>query len=444
MKRGPQKREEKTLSRKGLISTIQRIFQEVNITKTERRGKTGLITIFDCLMSAFAMFHLKTQSLFAFDKAKREKTIEDNLTTLYGIKFIPCDTYMREKLDEIDPKTIRSAFAEVFKSLQRGHYLEKYRFLDGFLLSYDGTGVFDSENVSCKNCCKKEHRDGRTTYYHQILAGALVHPDIAQVIPFCPEPINKQDGSNKNDCEINAAVRFFADLKHDHPRLKFTVTGDALFASAPHINGILAQGNDYIIVAKPGNNSSLFEWINGATLRNCTITMGKNIYKFEYINKIPLNDTKAAPEVNFFKCEAIEINGTITTTKHFSWVTSHKITDNNIYELMRGGRAKWKIENETFNTLKNQGYQFEHNFGHGKKHLHTVFAFLMMLAFFIDQVQESTDGFFQAALKKMKTRRALWARIRSFFEIVRIYTWEALFEVIISESTGFIIGSNSS
>ena len=49
--------------------------------------------------------------------------------------------------------------------------------------------------------------------------------------------------------------------------------------------------------------------------------------------------------------------------------------------LMWGGRARWKIENETFNTLKNQGYHFEHNYGHGYQHLSVVLAMLMLLAF---------------------------------------------------------------
>ena len=53
----------------------------------------------------------------------------------------------------------------------------------------------------------------------------------------------------------------------------------------------------------------------------------------------------------------------------FSWVTDIPITDENIVQLMKAGRARWKIENETFNTLKNQGYEFEHNFGHGKRNL---------------------------------------------------------------------------
>ena len=93
---------------------------------------------------------------------------------------------------------------------------------------------------------------------------------------------------------------------------------------------------------------------------------------------------------------------------------------------MCGGRARWKVENETFNTLKNQGYQFEHNFGHGKKNLHTIFAFLMMLAFLIDQIQEASCGLFQAALKKQFTRRALWEKLRSFFSLYLIKSWTDL------------------
>ena len=67
--------------------------------------------------------------------------------------------------------------------------------------------------------------------------------------------------------------------------------------------------------------------------------------------------------------------------KHqFSWVTDLELTAGSVEKVMRGGRARWKIENETFNTLKNQGYQLEHNFGHGQQHLSVVFAMLMLLA----------------------------------------------------------------
>jgi hypothetical protein len=96
----------------------------------------------------------------------------------------------------------------------------------------------------------------------------------------------------------------------------------------------------------------------------------------------------------------------------------------------RGGRAKWKIENETFNTLKNQGYNFEHNFGHGYKHLTTIFAMLMFLAFMIDQIQQFSCGLFQMALEAMESKTRLWVRMRAYFMTLFIDSWEDFFQGI--------------
>ena len=89
--------------------------------------------------------------------------------------------------------------------------------------------------------------------------------------------------------------------------------------------------------------------------------------------------------INFLEYWEIRPNG---RQQHFSWVTDFQLDEQNVFRIMRGGRARWKIENETFNTLKNQGYQFEHNFGHGKQNLSVVFALLMMLAFLVDQTHQ--------------------------------------------------------
>ena len=101
--------------------------------------------------------------------------------------------------------------------------------------------------------------------------------------------------------------------------------------------------------------------------------------------------------------------------QHWVWVTGFDLKEKNVYQIMRGGRARHKIENETFNTLKNHGYQFEHNFGHGKKHLSTVLAYLMMLAFFVDQLQQLGCKTFNKALSRLKTKKSLWERQRSIF-----------------------------
>ena len=79
---------------------------------------------------------------------------------------------------------------------------------------------------------------------------------------------------------------------------------------------------------------------------------------------------------------------------------------------MRGGRARWKIENETFNTLKNQGYHFEHNYGHGEQHLSVVFAMLMMLAFWVPTKPSKLGcALFQAVWAKLGSKRLLWERM---------------------------------
>ncbi len=333
MKHRPHQREKKTLSMRGLLGVVRKVF-----TKIPREVKRQTISMADCLMSALAMFGMKSPSLLAFDDPKLDDTVLHNLGTLYEVTNPPSDTHMRELLDEVDPKALRETFLSVFQEAQRGKLLERYSFFGGYLCLVDGSEIFNSEKIHCKNCCKKEHQDGRVTYHHQILGAVLAHPDCRQVIPLCPEPILKQDGTTKNDCERNAFHRFLIDLKREHPRLGLTICSDALSATAPHINELKSLGYHFIIVAKPDGNRTLYEWVKGIT-REVRMTVGKNKYVFRYVNNVPLNDTKNAPNVNFFECEWVEIKGRKEVRGRCGWVTGHEITDKNLYELMLGGRA---------------------------------------------------------------------------------------------------------
>ena len=145
--------------------------------------------------------------------------------------------------------------------------------------------------------------------------------------------------------------------------------------------------------------------------------------------KAPLNDANFDLEVNFLEYWEHAPDGTVT---HFAWVTDIPIDEVNLMTLMRGGRARWKIENETFNTLKNQGYHFEHNFGHGHHHLSTVLMHRMMLAFLIDQIQQHCCRLFQAALSAAKSKSRLWRKLRSRFDLCLIPDWETLYRSIIT------------
>jgi hypothetical protein len=171
------------------------------------------ISLTDTLMSAFAMFSLKAPSLLAFDKERAE----GNWHTIYGIQHVPCDTYMRERLDPVSPGWLRPIFTSVFRQLQRGKALEAMQFFDGhYLLALDGTEYFSSQTMHCAACLHRVHRTGSITYTHQMLGAALIHPDQRAVIPLVPEPMMNRDGTDKNDCERNAAKRFVAKLRQDH------------------------------------------------------------------------------------------------------------------------------------------------------------------------------------------------------------------------------------
>lgn len=126
---------------------------------------------------------------------------------------------------------------------------------------------------------------------------------------------------------------------------------------------------------------------------------------------MPLNEAHADLRVHFLA------GGETSKGKvhHCSWVTDLHLNKGTVHRLMQGGRARWRIENETCNTLKNQGYHFEHNFGHGYQHLSVVFAMVMMLAFLVDQVQQLCCPLFQAAWTKWGSKRLLWEKMRALF-----------------------------
>ena len=384
------------------------------------------------LVSAIAMFSVKDPSLLAFQDRRNDQ----NMKSIYRINSVPSDTSMREILDRVDPEKLRPLFQIVFRKVQQSGGLKPFRLLGGcYLLSIDGTEYFSSRKVHCSCCMERKHRNSDdVTYYHQMLGAVLVHPDQKQVLPLAQEPIVKQDGDNKNDCERNASKRLLTKIREEHPNLEFCVVEDGLASNAPHIRLLKRLRMHFLLGAKPADHEHLFAEVIKAyedrmtsiswedTKRGVTCEIG-------FTDNLPLNKTNADVRVNFLRYSEYDVDG--QRIRAFSWVTDMEITKENAAELVRGGRARWKIENETFNTLKNQGYQFEHNFGHGVENLSVVFAMLMMLTFLIDQTQERGCPLFQAISKKFTSRRAVWDHVRSHFRHFEFESMQHLYEVVL-------------
>jgi len=384
-------------------------------------------------MSAVAMFSLKDEHLLAFDDLLNDPVRQANLHQLYGIPKAPSDTQMRAILDEVNPHLLRPAFVTLHQELQKQGVLENYRFLGKYLISLDGTGLYSSGKQGCPECCEKHHSNGEVTYYHQLLGAVLVHPDKSTVLPLFPEAITRQDGTTKNDCEHNASQRLIPAIRQAFPRLDMIALQDALACNGPHIKRLKANGFSFIITAKPRADSVLLKAVmaglpDGTTTEvECTdasgITRG---YRFS--NNVPLNQEHHDLKVNFIDYWETKPN---KKTFIYACVTDLPVAADNVAALVRAGRSRWKIENETFNTLKNQGYNLEHNYGHGKKHLSSVFATLMMLTFLIDQIQAACCRYFQEARLDFRAKSRLWERIRAHFALSEIASWESLYAAII-------------
>ena len=222
---------------------------------------------------------------------------------------------------------------------------------------------FSSKHVHCPSCLTRKHKDGQITYTHSMLCALLVHPNESEVFVLGTEPIQQQDGCEKNDCERNASKRLVSWLSVNYITERLLLVDDALYSAAPNIEQIRAKNRDFILGIKPTSHQYLFRLLairrlTGKLLHTHVYKQGKERYRFRFFNDESINGSNPSVKVNFLHCEQTNPTGKVAT---FSWVTSLLLSSATVVAIMKAGRARWKIENETFNTLKNQGYHFAHN-----------------------------------------------------------------------------------
>ena len=348
----------------------------------------------DCLMSALAMMFFQDPSLLAFQRRMRHPLQSGNLKALFAVEAIPKDTALRESLDAVATEALTPAFEIILQRLQRGKQLAAYSFLDGhYLIALDGSQYFSSEQIQCPGGLTHKAARGPVRYSHQILQAVMLHPHMRQVLPLAPVPVANTDGHRKQDCELAAAKRMLPKIRTAHPRLPLIITADGLYSKQPFIDALKKARMSFILVAKPTDHKLLFEWVDELTglgeggRLEVTDAKGRR-HTYRWLNQVPLNGSRNADELNLFE---YWLTVDQKLTYHNSWVTDLTLSENNVCELVHGGRARWKIENETFNTLKNQGYHIEHNFGHGQQHLSMNFFVLNLLAFYIHQILSLCD-----------------------------------------------------
>lgn len=418
-----------------LLGSIKSSFDDVE----EHRYKNLQIPLADFLQSAFAMFHLKSPSLNHYRNNYAER--EANLQRIYDVNELYSDSALREGIDGIRPKDIQKCFRVPLKELEKQGVMEEYQVLGGYnVVLFDGTQDFCTTSKPCDCCMCKEYRNKKgevtkTVYYHQALVAVIAHPDHKEVFPVNGEAIVKQDGRTKNDCELNASKRLLPMVRELLPECQHKLIGvfDGLYPNGPHIELLAMLDMRYVIGIREGYVMIQIEDLkkkDALQTYQWTESDGRKCLA-QWHNGLILNGQNQHIQTNYFEYTEWDDEG--KQLYHNTWITDFPIDQSNVQELIKVGRCRWKIENETFNTLKNQGYHLEHSYGHGEKYLATNFMLLTFMAFLVDQIAQRIDNAFQRAYEYCKTKKKLWEKVRQVFDLLPCMSMNAVYRFIAGE-----------
>jgi len=396
-----------------------------------RRGKNTMYEIADIGLGAFSTFFMQCPSFLARQRVLERGHGTSNCQCLFGMIKIPTDNHIRSVLDPVSPQAVFPAFGEALAALIAGGGLTYFRRLNGHvLIAFDGTEYFRSQDVWCPNCSSRARANGRIEHFHSMVSAALVAPGHNRVLPLEPEFIAPQDGAEKQDCEARAAQRWLAAHGPKYAHLKPIYLGDDLSSRQPTCEAVLAAGGHFLFTAKPSSHKTLYSWLEGAEVPSTEkkVKQGKYFatYRYRWMEGVPIRDGEDALMVNWLEIEIVDRSGKVTYRNSF--ITDLPVCKNNVDELVAAGRARWKIENENFNTMKTKGYNLEHNFGHGQQHLAALLAAMNLIAFAFHTVADLVDEAWILARQAIGARKRFFEELRTITAYLVFPTWAALVE----------------
>ena len=412
----------KHLSLKPLIEGFKKA---IDVYADKRRQNSTDYTIQDTALSVLACMFYKSKNMLKFQATLKKRLYRNNLETQFDVHNTPKDNQVRAIIGDIPVDIYQPVFSNYLQRLQRGNHLKKYSFQSKYLVALDGTQYHFSNTIHCSECLVKE-KNGVTEYSHQVLQPIICHPDQKQILPLMPEAIKNVDGTEKQDCEINAAKRLLPKIRQRHPRMNFIWLADSIYATNPFITTILAHNEEFIFRGKKGDHKSLYKYIETAEYESQRTVTGNNVIAHRWYKDVPLNNSSKI-KVTVLQAFVITTDkkGNKKSTIAGVWITNIPVEKKNVAALTKAARARWHIENQCFNALKNYGYELTHNWGHVKGESFS-FYILIMLAFYIHQILELTDQLFQWCRKSCGTYQMLWEDLNALFKLILFNSWEEM------------------
>ena len=324
-------------------------FEELTDTRNQSYVIYSMKTI--CVTRLFGLLcGLTSLNDVSKDKFNTEICIQ-NLSTICNqdLNELPYWETIQDVFKNMNIDELRNIQKYIVISLLRSKMFDKYKFNGAFQLLFDGTGLSNHDYNLNNNCLKRMHKDGKVSYYKYVLECKLVAGNI--VISLDSEFIENEEVNNetqKQDCETNAFKRMIKRIKKNYPKYKFIITGDALYAVTTIMNICKEYNWNFIFNLKPDrlkdvNNSfeGNIKLLNETTLPNYYLSTN-----IEFNNNL----------INVIKFIQRKNNKDIT----FRYITDLVINDDNIKDIVKLGRNRWKIENNGFHMQKHGSFNISH------------------------------------------------------------------------------------
>ncbi len=423
------------MSQKAWVSQFIKQLGEVADTLPDKRAgrHNQLYQMIDAARAAFSVFFSQSPSFLAHQRDMKRRQGRSNAESVFQMGRIPSDNQIRNMLDPTPATAYEPCYLWLWKRLERGGSLERYRALDNRLLvGIDGIEFFSSTKIECAHCYQQEVEES-THYSHRALTALVVHPKQTEVLPFIPEFIRPQDGVEKQDSEIAAAKRWLQRHKPWLQEQAVVILGDDLFSHQPFCELLIAAELGFILVCKPDSHTLLYEWIEGmergGKLAEVTqrVWNGRHgeIWRYRYALDVPLRAGDDGLRVNW--CDLTithELSG--ERLYHNSFITNLPVDDEQVKPITHAGRTRWKHENEGHNVLTTKGYHIKHNFGHGQEHLASVLFTLNLLAFFLHTFLQLVDTIYKKVRAELGARRTFFNDVRALMRYGEFESWETL------------------
>jgi hypothetical protein len=326
-----------------------------------------------------------------------------NLNRLAGTKQTsrPVNRTLDYFLGRIGSEPVARLRAQMVPRLLRMKALDSARLQGYFLIAVDGSGYLVFYYPHCEYCLTQKQGE-QTLYMHQVLEAKLLGPADTVIsigtqfidnLDQQDTPANAGDDKRKQDCELKAFRRLAPEMRGEFPQLKLCFTGDSLDACGEGFQIAKDYNARFIYVFKEGRLPALWQEFQGL-LKLCpdqcveVWTPGpKGVHQvYRWVKDLSYTDSHNRT----WKLTAIQCTETLANgeTRVWAWLVSPELKVNHatvVEVATKGGRQRWHIENQGFNTQKNSGLNLEHAYSH--KHW-AAYYFLLQIAHLLLQLVE--------------------------------------------------------